>query len=140
VGPGSTANAPVVGKYSRRALKGDKYCTDGQASAEASNGPHGPICNWTVAWTAGNVRYVDGTIARNVFEGQKHYWCTRPGDSGGPDYIVPGSGSTIAAKGIISGAGGGGSDHYAAASESPCIDISTDIWDAFPGDILKANI
>jgi hypothetical protein len=129
-GPRSTTNRRVAGKFSRRARVGDRYCTDGAA--------RGQVCNWRITWTRGVVRYRTGTIARNVYRGIKHYACTMPGDSGGPDYIVTSSG-TIIAKGILSGGGGGGGDYYAGILELPCTEFGTDIWDAYvsmPGDLL----
>jgi hypothetical protein len=45
----------------------------------------------------------------------------------------------IAAKGVHSGDGGGGSDHYGGAFD-PCYEYFTDIWDpylALPGVLKK---
>jgi hypothetical protein len=77
-------------------------------------------------------------VARRVWIGYKTGFCMQPGDSGGSVYTVGGDGK-VAAKGIISGAGGrGGADSWAGAGEMPCLNIFTDIRDAYyalPGSL-----
>lgn len=92
----------------------------------------GEILSWTVDWNAGNWKYTDGTVVRNVSASSKYGWCIRGGDSGGPVYST-GTGSTIA-YGIISGGSGGGGDFYAQEPyESRCRLVYTDIYDAYAG-------
>jgi len=61
--------------------------------------------------------------------GKKHGACTQPGDSGGPVYNVQATGY-VRVKGVHSAGGGGGSDHYSGALESPCTEVFTDVWRA----------
>jgi hypothetical protein len=129
-GQNSSSSRSVAGKWSRSPASGDKYCTGGRMSGEQ--------CNWTVKWSApGNYTYIGG-VARHVWKGEKRDRCIIGGDSGGPVYTVDSSGG-IVAKGIISGATGyGGGDNFAGALEGACVNIFTDIWDAYrsmPGDI-----
>lgn len=127
-GSTSTSSSPVSGMFSRRAQSGDQYCTGGSRSGE--------ICGWTVDKVGVDVKYSDGATVRNaVTSKSKQGWCTRPGDSGGPVYIV--SGSNIVAKGIHSGGGGGGSDYYGGLLDQ-CSQVFTDIYEpyyGFPGVI-----
>lgn len=123
-GPGSSTSAPVKQMWSRRSQAADQYCTGGAVSGE--------IRGWQVYSAGGNLTYDSGEVARHVVVGSKYGWCVRPGDSGGPEYTVRSDGG-IAAKGIHSGGGGGGSDFYAGAFDDPCFDVFTDIWDAYTG-------
>jgi hypothetical protein len=117
----------------------DLYCTGGRVS--------GDLCNWKVVWSApGNYTYSyhlsDGTpiseTVRRVWRGEKHGGCIQGGDSGGPVYTVNSTGSAVA-KGIISGrTGDGGPDFKSGTLDPPCVNLFTDIWDAYysmPGDI-----
>ena len=84
-----------------------------------------------------NQKYVDGAIARNVAKAEKQGPCIIHGDSGGPVYNLVGV-EGAAPKGIISGAGGGGSDNYGGALD-PCQVYFTDIWravDAWGGYVM----
>lgn len=127
-GSTSTSAASVSGMFSRQAQSGDQYCTGGSRSGE--------ICGWTVNKVGVNIKYSDGATIRNAVSSKnKQGWCTRPGDSGGPVYIV--SGSKVVAKGIISGGGGGGSDYYGGLFDQ-CTQVFTDIYQpyyGFPGVI-----
>jgi hypothetical protein len=130
----STSSTPVAGMMSRSSQTGDQFCTGGSSrKADGSAGP-GEICGWTV--DAAGVTYRIGKTAawwRNVVVSKgKTGWCNRPGDSGSPVYIV--SGSSVSAKGILDGAGGGGSDFYAGALDGDdCVDLFTDIYQAYVG-------
>jgi streptogrisin C len=83
-----------------------------------------------------NYEYSPGHWWRNIVRSKtKTGWCNRPGDSGAPVYIV--SGSDVYAKGILDGAGGGGSDYYGGTLDKCKVDF-TDIYQAyygFPGAI-----
>lgn len=129
-GAGSTTYSSVSGKWSRSPQQNDQYCTGGRVSGEQ--------CGWVVQWSAaGNYTYSNGEVARRVWRGDKRGYCIQGGDSGGPVYTV--NDGVVAAKGVISGAGGfGGSDSFAGALDTPCRTIFTDIWDVHysqPGDI-----
>ncbi|MGW4461517.1 trypsin-like serine protease [Micromonospora sp. NPDC004704] len=117
-GPTSSTSRVVGGISSRAPKTGDHYCTGGSTK--------GTICNWKVTSVNVTVKYSDGTVARNMTKGTKHGHCTAPGDSGGPIFTINSAGKIIA-KGIHSGGGGGGSDHYTGALESPCREYFTDI-------------
>lgn len=125
-GYNSSSYATVAEMWSRSPASGDQYCTGGKNSGE--------VCGWVVQWSAaGNYTYDGGEVARRVWRGDKHGWCIRPGDSGGPVYTVRSDGK-IAAKGIISGASGfGGTDYYSGALDPACRNVFTDIWDAYYG-------
>ncbi|AXG12656.1 hypothetical protein DN585_03765 [Intrasporangium calvum] len=127
----STSGKPVRGMASQ-VVNGDPYCTGGSVSGE--------ICGWTVRYPRTDHRYSNGELARNVAVSySKQGWCTRPGDSGGPIYIVNSDGS-VRARGIHSGGGGGGSDYYGGSLDQ-CFEVFTDIWDpyyAFPGTLLTS--
>ncbi|MBG0569308.1 hypothetical protein I4J89_48735 [Actinoplanes sp. NEAU-A11] len=125
----SSARYTVRAMWHRRAQPGDQYCTGGSYGGE--------ICGWKVKSTGATVNS-DGKWLRNVVVSEKKKgWCTRPGDSGGPVYTVNSDGSVVA-KGIHHGSnGGGGDDHYAGALDK-CLEIFTDIRDAyfgFPGHL-----
>lgn len=127
-GAGSGTFATVTQMWTRQALAGDSYCTGGYVSGE--------LCGWQVVQTGINYQYGSGAWARNVVTGGKQGWCTRPGDSGGPIYTVGPTG--VSAKGIHSGGGGGGGDYYGGLTD-PCVEVFTDIYQAyygFPG-VLK---
>jgi hypothetical protein len=130
-GPSSNTGATVGERWNRSPYASDEYCTGGRVSGE--------VCGWLVGWYApGNYYYDNGETAKRVWLGQKYGACSQGGDSGGPVYTVRSDGK-IAAKGIISGAGGfGGSDSYATWPEEMCRSVFTDIYDAyygFPGDV-----
>jgi hypothetical protein len=129
-GPRSDTNRPVAAVASRAPRYKDKYCTGGAKV--------GVICNWNVVQVGVTVEYSGGTIARNVVRGSKTGACTQKGDSGGPVYTVRNDGRVVA-KGIHSGGGGGGSDHWGGALD-PCREFFTDIRlaeKALPGIIRK---
>ncbi|MBE4720550.1 hypothetical protein DAD99_21120 [Pseudarthrobacter sp. AB1] len=111
-GPGSGNALTVREMWSRSPQVGDQYCTGGAYSGE--------LCGWVNQAARGNFTYSGGTVARNVSWGTKGGSCTAAGDSGGPVYTVRSDGG-IAAKGIHSGGGGG------------CVEIYSDIWDAYWG-------
>jgi hypothetical protein len=122
----STSSRAVGAMWSRRASSGDQYCTGGATTGE--------MCGWKVNAIRINHKYSDGTVIKNAVRGIKQGQCTIGGDSGGPVYTVTSAGKVVA-KGIHSGTGGGGSDHWGGAFD-PCIEYFTDIWDpytAFPG-------
>jgi len=131
-GAGSTSGATVAGKWSRSPVRTDQYCTGGRVSGEQ--------CGWRVVVDAPGLYYYNGSgeTARKVWRGTKRGHCIQGGDSGGPVYTVNSNGS-VAAKGIISGVTGfGGGDSFAGATGSPCVNVFTDVWDAYysmPGDI-----
>ena len=119
----STTSRSVRGMFSRRAQKGDQFCTGGSYSGE--------VCGWTVD-AAGVTMKVSGKWKRNVVRSTaRQGWCIRPGDSGGPVYIVNADGS-VSAMGIINSGGGGGSDFYGGALDK-CSMQFTDIWEAYSG-------
>jgi len=122
-GYNSSTSAPVREMWSRQAANGDQYCTGGRMSGEQ--------CGWVVNAVRFDHRYSNGEWARNVNRGSKQAQCTIGGDSGGPVYTVRSDGG-IAAKGIHSGGGGGGSDNWGGAFD-PCFGIFTDIWQAYYG-------
>ncbi|WP_283134948.1 S1 family peptidase [Rhizohabitans arisaemae] len=122
----SSSSRAVAGMWSRRARHGDMFCSGGKATGE--------LCNWRVEMTGVNMRYNDGTLARNVIFAKKRGVCLKGGDSGGPAYTVNSHGKVVA-RGINSGTGGNGS------ISNPCKGFFTDIRDvheAFPG-ILKTG-
>ena len=130
----STSSAPVTGMFSRRSASGDQFCTGGSSrKSDGSAGP-GEICGWTVDVARVNVESsTDGVWWRNVIRAKsKTGWCNRPGDSGAPVYIVNGSGS-VTAKGILDGAGGGGTDYYGGQLDKCIGVVFTDIWEPFYG-------
>jgi hypothetical protein len=114
------------------AYRGHKYCTGGRNK--------GVLCNWRVTNVAKNVTYKNGNVGRNLFWATKQGWCLYGGDSGGPVYTTNKNGKIIA-KGIISGAGGGGSDHYAGKLDGDdCRGYFSEVKraeKAFPGAISK---
>ena len=119
----SSSSSTVLGMWSRRAQSGDQYCTGGSYSGE--------ICGWTVDKTGVNVSYTTGEIARNMVTSKnKQGWCMRSGDSGGSVFTSTSSG--VYAKGVHSGAVGGGSDSYGGLLDQ-CHEIFTDIWDIYYG-------
>jgi hypothetical protein len=133
VGPaGSGQSRTVREMWSRSPQHGDHYCTSGIASGE--------LCGWVVDFVGVNVRVEFlGGWARHVTIGSKLGWCARPGDSGAPVYTIRSDGG-VAAKGILSGGSGGGSDYYGGAADF-CLTSFTDIWDpyhALPG-VLKTG-
>lgn len=125
----SSTSRSVAVMWSRSPVNGDLFCTGGAYSGE--------VCGWRVQSVGVNHTYSTGEVVRHAT--QTYYregWCVRPGDSGGPTYTVRAD-NAVAAKGIISGAGGGGSDYYGGATD-PCIMWFTDIYDpyyAFPGTL-----
>lgn len=130
-GPKSKTNRPVVAVASRAPRYKDRYCTGGAKV--------GVICNWQVINVGIDIKYSDGTIARNVVYGTKTGACTQKGDSGGPVYTHRKDGSVVA-KGIHTGGGGGGSDHWGGTFD-PCREFFTDIRlaeKALPGIVRKA--
>jgi len=129
----SSTSAAVGQMWSRTAVNGDQFCTGGSQSGE--------ICGWVVNKVGINFTYSTGEVLRHGVETYSRTSgpCVRPGDSGGPTYTVRSDGK-VAAKGIISGAGGGGSD-YIAGIFDPCRMWFTDIYDpyyAFPG-VLRTS-
>jgi hypothetical protein len=128
----STTTRAVREMWSRPPARGDQYCTGGAVSGE--------LCGWAVTSSAaGNHTYTrTGELARRVWRGQKRGHCFKGGDSGGPVYTVRSDGG-VAAKGICSGeTGHGGSDAFAGALDAPCVNIFTDIRDAYfsmPGSL-----
>jgi hypothetical protein len=130
-GVGSSSSAAVKEMWARAAKVGDTYCTGGFRTGE--------LCGWKVVKTRANVKYTGNKWVRNITEGRKQGECTSPGDSGGPIYTVRSDGG-VSAKGIHSGGGGGGADHWGGALD-PCAEYFTDIreaYDGFPG-ILKTG-
>jgi len=132
-GPARSSSVRAVREmWSRPPARGDQYCTGGAVSGE--------LCGWAVTSSAaGNHTYTrSGEVARRVWRGEKRGHCFKPGDSGGPVYTVRADGG-VAAKGICSGeTGHGGSDAFAGALDPPCVNIFTDIRDAFfsmPGSL-----
>ncbi|MFF1613424.1 hypothetical protein ACFVYA_37125 [Amycolatopsis sp. NPDC058278] len=127
-----TSNSSRDVARSELAYKGKKYCTGGKNK--------GVICNWKIDRTALTTRYRDGSVARNMFRGKKKGWCLWAGDSGGPVYTTQSNGK-IVAKGLISGAAGGGGDHFAGRFDGdPCIGWFSEIVraeKAFPGAITR---
>ncbi|GAA2389959.1 hypothetical protein GCM10010404_53980 [Nonomuraea africana] len=119
----SGSSRAVAGMWSRRPDYGDQYCTGGSTAGE--------LCGWKVNALRINVRYSDGTYARNMTRGYKQGQCTRGGDSGGPIYTVNSAGKVVA-KGVHSGGGGGGSDGWGGAFD-PCREYFTDIYEAYYG-------
>jgi streptogrisin C len=135
----SVSSGAVTGMFSRAAASNDGFCTGGSSrKADGSAGP-GEICGWVVNVASVDYQYATGHWWRNVVRSKTRTgWCNRPGDSGSPVYIVV-SGGNVTAKGILVGAGGGGSDYYAGALDGdPCSVTFTDIYQAyfgFPGVI-----
>jgi hypothetical protein len=127
----STSSAPVTGMFSRRAQSGDQFCTGGSSRKSDGNAGPGEICGWTVDVARVDYQYATGHWWRNIIRAKsKQGWCNRPGDSGAPVYIVN-SGGSVTAKGILDGAGGGGSDYYGGLFD-PCAGVVfTDIWEPF---------
>ncbi len=131
-GAGSTSSAAVTGKWHRSPVRGDDYCTGGRIRFQ--------LCGWRVVVNAPGNYYYNGSgeTARKVWRGAKYGRCIRGGDSGGPVYTVNSNGS-VAAKGIVSGATGfGGDDFFAGGTDDRCVNVFTDVWDAYysmPGDI-----
>ena len=122
-GPGSYSTAYVGEMWSRRPASGDKYCNGGYKTGEK--------CNWTVYATGYTFKHSDGEVARNVV---RSFWrndgvCAVGGDSGGPVYTVRSDGK-VAAKGIHHG--------HSSSSVSGCMDVFTDIWEAYYG--LPGNL
>jgi hypothetical protein len=116
---------------SELAYEGKSYCTGGRN--------RGALCGWKIKKVAMNHKYEDGETVRNVFYAEKKGWCLWGGDSGGPVYTTQSNGK-IVAKGIISGAGGGGDDHYAGLLDRPCKGWFSEVKraeKAFPGAIAK---
>jgi hypothetical protein len=128
----STTSAAVGEMWSRSPVAGDQYCTGGSISGE--------ICGWVVSNAGINHTYTDGQVLRNAVQSSyRQGWCLQKGDSGGPVYTVRSDGK-VAAKGIINGAGGGGSDFYGGALD-PCIMWFTDIYQpyyGFPGTLVTS--
>jgi hypothetical protein len=128
---GSTSSGTVKEMWSRSPAYGDQYCTGGYRTGE--------MCGWSVNGYNANIKYdKDGpnVWARNMIAGVKQGQCNIGGDSGGPVYTVRSDGG-IAAKGIHSGSGGGGSDNWGGAFD-PCYEYFTDIrvaWLYFPGGL-----
>jgi len=119
----STWSVSVRSMWSRRAQRGDQYCTGGSYSGE--------ICGWKVDFVSID-RYISGKWKRNIVVSYyRQGWCTRGGDSGGAVYTVNSDGN-VAAKGIHNATYGGGSDAYGGALD-PCSEVFTDIWDAYYG-------
>lgn len=108
--------------WGRWSVVGDTYCTGGRTT--------GDICDFKVSLSSLNIRYTDGTWARNVVEGTRGGDpCPTGGDSGGPVFTIYGDG--VAAKGIHSG---GGKPLYT------CYDYFTDIQhpvQALPGGVMS---
>ena len=117
-GPTSNTFRKIDGVSSRSPKYGDTYCTGGSTK--------GTVCGWKVSGLRMNVKYSGGYVARNMTRGGKRGHCTAPGDSGGPVFTIN-AGGLIVAKGIHSGGGGGGSDHYTGALEPACREWFTDI-------------
>lgn len=112
--------------WSRSPALGDQYCVGGKVTGE--------LCGWKVNKVRYNQRYGNSKSkqwVRNINRGKKKGICTAKGDSGGPVYTVRGDGG-IAAKGVHSGLGGGGSDNYGGTLD-PCYEYFTDIWEAYRG-------
>ena len=128
----SATTAFVVAKSPSSPSYGDRYCTGGRSSGER--------CSWDVEWQAAGNYFYTGTeeTARRVWLGRKYGRCIIGGDSGGPVYTVN-AGGQVLAKGVISGVSGyGGSDNTTAFPEAECVNVFTDIYDAFvslPGDL-----
>ncbi|WP_444951749.1 hypothetical protein [Micromonospora ureilytica] len=125
-GPGSSSGAAVGEMWSRAPVSGDKYCVGGHVTGEK--------CNWTVYSTGINFKHSDGATARNVVRSfyRNDGVCTIGGDSGGPVYTVRSDGK-VAAKGIHHG--------HSSNSVSGCMQVFTDIWQAYyglPGSLATA--
>lgn len=99
-GPRSTVSRTIGGVASKRAKKGDKVCAGGSVTGE--------LCGWKVTDGSTDVRYRDGTLARNVVYATKTETCAAMGDSGGPIYTVRSNGM-VTARGVLSGGGRSGS-------------------------------
>lgn len=130
-GPSSSTSYPVRSMWHRRAQSGDQFCTGGVVSGE--------LCGWTVDKVGADVKTNMGINHNQVTSKGKQGWCQKQGDSGGPVYTVNSDGS-VAAKGMISSGGGGGSDGYGGYFDQ-CTMQFTDIYDAyfgFPG-VLKVQ-
>lgn len=132
-GDSSSSTSAAVGEmWSRSPVAGDQYCTGGSMSGE--------ICGWVVNNVGINHTYTEGQVLRNAVQSSyKEGWCVRPGASGGPVYTVRSDGK-VAAKGIISGTGGGGGDYYGGATD-PCVMWFTDIYQpyyGFPGTLVTS--
>ncbi|MBY8872020.1 S1 family peptidase [Micromonospora sp. PLK6-60] len=117
-GPGSYSSAYVAEMWSRSPVAGDKYCVGGRVTGEK--------CGWTVYAKGYNFKWSTGEIARNMV---RSYYrndgvCTIGGDSGGPVYTVRSDGR-VAAKGIHHG--------KATNSVTGCMNVFTDIWQAYYG-------
>jgi hypothetical protein len=125
---------PIVGRYSKRAKVGDRYCTGGAFTGE--------ICGYVVAFTGRRTELGDPTNSDKKYAvtplvtGEKSGSCIEAGDSGGPVYTIrygsPGE-RTAVAKGIISGSGG----------TLGCRQYFTDLSHAaatFGGDITKRKL
>ncbi len=124
-GTSSSSGSNVVSMFTRRAARGDLFCTGGRFSGE--------LCGWGVFATGINLTVTNHgvtEVARNVVRGQKEGYCGKLGDSGGSVfYLAPGG---VTAKGIHNGGGGGGGDNYGGAFD-PCTEYHTDIWDVYYG-------
>lgn len=109
---------PVKEKWGREAAQGDQFCTGGVLTGEE--------CAWTVLTTHGSDcrNWPSCTItAKNVAKGDRVQTpCLTGGDSGAPVYTVRPDGG-VAAKGIVSGAGGNG------GYIDPCRVAFTDIFE-----------
>lgn len=132
---GKTSSTSRAVGSSGPAQKNKKYCTGGRNK--------GVLCNWKITQVRANVKINDhGTTVwgRNLFRGTKRGWCIYGGDSGGPVYTTRGDGK-IVAKGTITSAKGGGSDHFAGALDGdPCVSWFSEVQLAeksFPGAITK---
>ncbi|MEJ3742960.1 hypothetical protein WEI85_06705 [Actinomycetes bacterium KLBMP 9797] len=99
-GPRSNVSRTIGGVATKSPKKGDKVCSGGSTVGE--------LCGWKVTDGSTDVRFRDGTLARNVAYATKTPTCAAEGDSGGPIYSIRSNGS-VTARGILSGGGFNGS-------------------------------
>jgi hypothetical protein len=92
----SGTSRTINGVASKSPKKGDKACSGGSVTGE--------LCGWKVADGSTDVRYIDGTVGRNLAYAKKTGTCAAKGDSGGPIYSIRSDGR-VTARGILSGGG-----------------------------------
>ncbi len=129
-GPESTTKRSVAGRWSRRALDGDLYCSGGAVTGQS--------CNWKVSGLGWRVEDSEThEITRWTHRGLRATRCLKHGDSGGPVYTIRREDGYVTAKGILAW---GGFNKDGSVPTSDCEQGFTDIHDvvlAFGDRIAK---
>lgn len=128
-GTDSIQSLPVVATWSRPPAKGDRYCSSGAKTGER--------CGWKVVSTRSSYKAVGGGTVYPLVKGEKQGQCLLHGDSGDPFYTKDSRG--VYAKGIASGAGGGGRDDWGGYLD-PCESYFSTVQQAaaaFGGGVVR---